>query len=279
LVVLTVAIVGVTAAWAAAPTVTSFTPTSGVVGTTVMITGAGFEDTSAVTAVAFNGVPATFTLDSDTQITATVPSTATTGPITVTDPEGTATSSTSFTVNQSPMPTIASFDPSHGAVKATVTITGTGFIGATDVEFNGTPASFTVPSDTQTTATVPQGATTGPISITTPGGTAASSTDFTVDTTTVKHRRSVSLHLRNHLIVYGRVWSGFAACKKDVAVKVQFWVDGHWRTVKVDETNVTGAYSERIPDRPGRYRALVSRQVFVNDVCPRDLSPERSHRH
>lgn len=266
-------------AMAAAPTVASFTPTSGVVGTTVTITGTGFKDTSAVTAVAFHGVAATFTADSDTQITATVPTTATTGPITVTDAEGTVTSATSFTVNPSPVPTIVSFDPTHGAEKTTVTITGTGFTGATAVTFDGKTASFVVVSDTQITANVPQGATSGPIAITTPGGTATSSSIFTVSTTTVKHRRSVSLSLRGHLTAYGRVRCGFAACKRDASVKIQYWINGGWRTIEVDHTNARGVYRQRIPDRTGRYRALVLREAFANDVCRRDLSPVRRHRH
>ena len=49
-------------------------------------------------AVAFNGVAASFTVNSATQITATVPAMATPGPITVTTPGGTAQSAASFTI-------------------------------------------------------------------------------------------------------------------------------------------------------------------------------------
>ena len=52
-----------------------------------------------------------------------------------------------------------------------IIITGTNFIGTTDLYFNGTPAIFTVVSDTQITAVVPNGATTGPLSLTTTDGT------------------------------------------------------------------------------------------------------------
>jgi uncharacterized protein (TIGR03437 family) len=78
-----------------APTVSSFTPTSGAVGSSVTITGANF---TGATAVRFNGAAASFTVNSSTQITATVPSSATTGPISVTNPVGTGTSSAFFTV-------------------------------------------------------------------------------------------------------------------------------------------------------------------------------------
>ena len=78
-------------------------------------------------------------------------------------------------------PTITSFTPPSGRVGTVVTITGTGFTGATAVSFNNTPAaSFTVDSATQITATVAANTTTGRISVTTPGGTATSADDFTV---------------------------------------------------------------------------------------------------
>jgi uncharacterized protein (TIGR03437 family) len=62
-----------------------------------------------------------------------------------------------------------------------VTITGTSFTGATKVTFGGVKATmFSVDSNTQITATVPTGAKTGKIQVTTPGGTATSSGVFTV---------------------------------------------------------------------------------------------------
>jgi uncharacterized repeat protein (TIGR03803 family) len=77
------------------PVITSFSPTSGAVGTSVSINGTGLMQT---TKVAFNGISASFT-KSDILITATVPAGATTGKIAVRTKGGNATSATVFTVN------------------------------------------------------------------------------------------------------------------------------------------------------------------------------------
>jgi hypothetical protein len=83
------------------PSIASFSPTSGGSGSSVVITGTNFAN---VTAVTFNGVPAaSYTVDSATQISATVPASATTGPIGVTTGFGTAASASNFTVLQSPV--------------------------------------------------------------------------------------------------------------------------------------------------------------------------------
>ncbi len=80
--------------------------------------------------------------------------------------------------------TITSFSPTNACSGSgqSVTITGTNFTGATAVTFHdNTPAaSYTVNSSTQITATLPAAAQTGPIKVTTAGGTVTSTNDFTV---------------------------------------------------------------------------------------------------
>ena len=68
-------------------------------------------------------------------------------------------------------PTITAVSPASGTIGTTVTITGTGFTGASKVTFNAAASPFTVTSSTQITATVPAAASTGPIAVTAPGGT------------------------------------------------------------------------------------------------------------
>ncbi len=175
-----VELAGLTAAGAASPTALVFLPLTGPVGTLVTITGTGFQDSSPATSVKFNGTAASFTIDSGTQITATVPVGATTGKITVTDAQGTGTSLLNFTVTAPPTPVVAAFLPLTGPLGTSVTITGTGFTGASSVTFGGHAATFDVVSDLAIDATVPDDATTGPIAVTTPGGVGTSLVDFTV---------------------------------------------------------------------------------------------------
>ena len=141
-----------------APTIASFTPASGAPGTSVTINGSGLTGASSVK---FNGTDAVITSGSTTTLTATVPAGATTGPISVVTPGGTATSVTSFTVTApAGTPTIASFTPTSGPAGTLVTITGTNLVAAT-VKFNGTPATVNTTSATTITTTVPPGAGTG----------------------------------------------------------------------------------------------------------------------
>jgi DNA/RNA endonuclease G (NUC1) len=79
----------------APPIIFSFSPTSGATNANVIITGTNFNNASAV---AFNGASAIFNIDSATQITATVPTNAGSGFVSVSTPSGTAISTNSFTV-------------------------------------------------------------------------------------------------------------------------------------------------------------------------------------
>jgi hypothetical protein len=255
------------------PGVPTFSPTSGLVGSTVTISG---SFTTAPTAVRFNTSSlVTPTTTSATSVTAVVPSSATTGPIHVYTTAGERTSATSFTI---PAPTITSFTPAFGPVGKSIAITGTNFTGATSVKFNGVTATFVVNSATSITATVPATATTGKITVTTPGGTATSATNFTVSTI---HSRSVSLSLRKHLVARGKVSvsDAFTACFASVKVTIQHRSSGHWKNVKSTTTSSSGAYKVRLKDVPGKYRARLKRLVLSSgaDLCLKDTSPTRTN--
>jgi hypothetical protein len=157
------------------PAITSFSPASGPVGSLVTISGASLGGATTVT---FNGLSADFTVVSSSSITATVPANATTGRIAVTTPDGSSVSATDFVVTQPP--TISSFSPIGGTVGSLVTINGANLDAVTAVKFNGVTAPFTVLSASSIRATVPSGANTGPISVTSPSGSAQTEADFTI---------------------------------------------------------------------------------------------------
>ena len=168
--------------YVAAPSVTSISPTAGPTGggTTVIITGTGFAAAPGTGAVRFGATTATYTINSNTQITATTPAgSAGTVDVTVSTVGGTSATSAADQFTYVPAPTVTSISPTSGPTSGgtTVTITGTNFSGATAVTFGGTAASgFTVNSNTQITATAPaQAAGTIDVRVTTGGGTSATS--------------------------------------------------------------------------------------------------------
>jgi uncharacterized repeat protein (TIGR03803 family) len=148
--------------------------TSGKVGASVVILGLGLK---GATSVSFNGTETKFTAK-NSEIKTKVPAGATTGNITVTlAGGGKLNTKVPFRVR----PRIKSFSPKSGPVGEQVKITGVSLSQTTGVSFGAVPATeFKVDSDTEVTATVPAGAKTGTITISTSGGTAASTKKFTV---------------------------------------------------------------------------------------------------
>lgn len=81
------------------------------------------------------------------------------------------------------VPAVMSFTPADAAPGSTVSVDGAGFTSTTSVTIGGVSAQFSVISDTQLSFTVPQGALSGPVSVTSNGETAASAASFVVDPT------------------------------------------------------------------------------------------------
>ena len=154
--------------FAAPPTISSFTPATASPGALVTITGTNL---TSVSSVGFTGstANATFTVVSPTQITATVPNEALSGPVSV---RGTAlaVSTTALTIG----PSVTSLWPISGPAGTVVTITGFNLSTTTAVTFNGVTAQFQAASTTQLTATVPAGLTSGTVTVRTATGSANS---------------------------------------------------------------------------------------------------------
>nr|WP_305123070.1 IPT/TIG domain-containing protein [Rufibacter sediminis] len=150
-----------------APTITSLSSSSKPVGEPLLIYGTNLVGVRSIT---FNGIAATQygTLGEDgTQLQVTVPVGATSGPLVVTTDGGEA--QTMFYVG----PSITSLSPNSGLVGAVITVKGQNLNNITSIDFNGTAAPDYISEDINTiTVTVPVGATSGPMTVTTAGGTA-----------------------------------------------------------------------------------------------------------
>ena len=159
----------------AIPTITSVAPQSGdpAGGTSVVITGSGF---TGATAVAFGPTAAPGSaVNSDTQITATSPPGTGTVDITVTTPAGTSATGAAdqyiYAAAGGPQVTSVAPNTGSGAGGDSIVISGTGFTGATLVNFGTNAASFNVDNDGQITATSPGGSGTVDVIVTTSSGT------------------------------------------------------------------------------------------------------------
>jgi hypothetical protein len=304
-------------AFAAEPTVATFSPTSGPAagGCVMVLTGTGFTDFPESAGYTVNfldpasaATPATdfLVIDGTTMwIESPVLLAGTEYTIEVTTHAGGTPAETTGTFLATTgaggcAPTVTSFAPNCGVAGTTVVITGTnliqpGFVGA-DVFFNpyaaAQEATHTVPDVDDVTSLsviVPSGSADGPISVDT-GVTAnpVFSTDsFQVPPpdckVTTGHTRSITLSLRKHLVARGKVSStedpAFTDCVASVPVKIQRRSAGAWKTVGKTTTTDTGAYKKRIKDKAGKYRALATKVTVNDEVCLRAKSPVRRHRH
>ena len=160
------------------PIITDFSPTVGADDTIVYMDGLGLANVSSVT---FNGVTESITAKSANMLEVEANNAFTTGPIKVVSPQGSFTTSSNFTYSTAP--SITSFSPALGAADANVFIYGLNFIvNATTVKFGSVSATATVTANTEIEATVPNGATNAPITVTTSSGSFTTSSNFLVTT-------------------------------------------------------------------------------------------------
>jgi subtilase family serine protease len=159
-----------------APVIIGFTPTSGVTGSNVTITGSALD---GVEQVKFGTRTAAFTAKSSTQVQATVPNGASVGKLSVTTAIKAATTEAVFT----PTLSVTSVSPASAAPGKVVTISGLGFLPSSRVSIGGIgAASVTYSSATKLKATVPAGSGAGTVTVTnssaSPVGTAAGPASF-----------------------------------------------------------------------------------------------------
>ncbi len=174
-----------TYAAAAAPTNVSCTPTSGGLpgGTLVVVNGSGL---TAATEVTFGDQPGlALTVLTDAELTVMTPAAASAAPakVTVFTSQGPLAAGT-FTYTTTAPPQLIAIQPAESGPDGgtTVTLTGSGFTGATEVAFGDTSAgSFAVVSDNQINAVVPAATAVGsvPVTVTVAGTSSPASALFT----------------------------------------------------------------------------------------------------
>ncbi|GAA3632264.1 YCF48-related protein [Flavivirga jejuensis] len=165
-------------------TITSINPPAANRGDTVTISGVDFGDTIDDNTILFGTEAATIVSASSTEIEVIVPENISVGPITVTLTVASINQETTvdFEVTDIVAVTVTSYNPPAESIGAEITIFGTNFsevISENQVSFNGVDATISVATSNALTVIVPDGATTGPISVTVNSET-ATGPDFTI---------------------------------------------------------------------------------------------------
>ena len=159
--------------------------------------------------------------------------------------------------------TVDSLSPTYGPVGTVVDITGSGLATATDVMFNGTDAGApTVVDDTHIQAAVPDGATTGTVSVTTPDGTVAGPT-FSVQLPT---QGRVTISTSNVVFPATAVVTGTLTADgiavRDQRARLQRSVEGSHTWIDAHKAKTTGSRGKvhwRVgPSDTTRYRVVFS---------------------
>jgi hypothetical protein len=159
------------------PSITAFSPSSGITGSELTIEGTAL---ASVTEVTLGKLAASFTVVSPSKLEAIVPDGAKAGKVAIVAPAGSVVTKAKFT----PTLSLVSFSPKHGATGKLVKLKGIGFTPSSSVSFGAVAASsVTFVSAKQLDATVPAGATIAQITVTNsapPAGTVESASAFAV---------------------------------------------------------------------------------------------------
>jgi reprolysin-like metallo-peptidase family M12B/Calx-beta domain-containing protein len=168
------------------------------------------------------------------------------------------------------VPAITGFSPGNGPIGTSVTITGVNFISPSAVNFNGVTSSFVVNSTTEIVAVVPAGAATGLISVTTPSGTANSSSSFTVNPSQLQFSAA------NYVVNEG---GGFATITVNrtgdtsTTATVDFATsDGSSALQRTDYTIAGGTLTFAPGDTSQTFQVLISDDAFVEGTETFNLS-------
>lgn len=256
------------------PSISSFAPVNGAVGTEVTITGTSFD--AGNVAVKFgDGAAVNITVVNATQIKAKVPSAATSGKISVETAAGSVQSTNDFTVVGAP--TLASFVPTGGSSNQVITLTGTNFVNVSGVMFNGTAVAagnYTLISSTQITVKVPAGATSGKISVTTQAGTANSPNSFTViGPPTITSFSPAIGAVGVDVIITGTNFTGTTAVKLNGMAATYTVNSATGITAKVPNSSTSGKFSVTTPLGTVNSANTFYVKPFITNITPVSGAP------
>jgi RHS repeat-associated protein len=164
------------------PMISGVTPASGGIGASVTVNGSNFGSPQGSSTINFNGVPATsITSWTSAQIVAVVPSTASSGPVTVVVNSIPSNTNFGFAFYH---PVISGVSPATSQVGGIITVSGSGFgewLLGSHVLFNSLPGDVRSWSDTSISVSVPITATSGPLTVTAGGVATSNSVPFQVE--------------------------------------------------------------------------------------------------
>ncbi|MGH2595271.1 MAG: IPT/TIG domain-containing protein [Actinomycetota bacterium] len=182
-------------------------------------------------------------------------------------------------VGPCPSPTIGSISPTSGAFGTSVVLSGTDLTGVTGVAFDGVIAQqFSVDSATQLTVVLPDGATTGPVSVTTPDGTVSGSGRFTVI-----HQATLRLRLLRSaggLLASGsiRIPDGTKGCWAGRRVIIENKVNDSWHMQGTAVTRSDGSFRYGVDAIRGWVRGrLKQSRLDGGDIC--EPAQDSAHAH
>ncbi len=265
---------------AAAPSVTSLGTTSGTTGggTTVTINGSGFTNATDVT---FGGVDAaSFDVVSDSVITAvSPPGAAGTVDVKVTTAAGVSASGSDdhFTYTAASAPSVSSLATTSGGSGGGtfVTINGTGFTGATAVDFGTVSVPFfTVNSDSSITLySPPQSAATVHVTVTTPSGTSSTSADdeFTYNAASAPSISGLATSTGpttggTWFDILGSNFTGASAVTIDGVNMPGFYVNADGSITALTPNLAAGTYDVRVTTPSGTSNVVTADEFTVTNV-------------
>lgn len=251
----------------------TFSPNRGPVGTTVTITGQGF---TAAAAVKFNGTVATVTSTSATQLIATVPAAATTGPLSVTVDAATVSSADNFVVisdDEATAPVIDSFTPTIADTGTLITVNGNHFVtpaGPTQAGVNDIVSDVTPGSNIQLAFPVPQQAGSGPVAVLTPYGIALSAQPLIVVPNGIGADNVVAT---SSLAIDGNAVSLNVDAAGKYAAATFEGAAGQWLSLQFDSLSTTPSDESLAVSLYGPNNELVESQIVYAQTLSMHLQP------